>query len=144
MPDELDAILRLVAEGHLSASEAAPIVAALQSWGRTGDSAAGSWAASWGRAPGGGGGSGHGSSAGRGNAGGAGENPHLRIQVFEGARAVVNLRVPLGLAGVAAARIPGIPLDYAERIRSAIATGTRGPILDVGGDDGDRVLIVVE
>ncbi len=141
MPDELDAILRLVVEGHLSASEAAPIVAALQArWHGAG---AGGSRTSNGTPPGGGR-SGSPGPRGAPSAGRSEDNPHLRIQVFEGDRAVVNLRVPLGLAGVAAARIPGIPFDYAERIRSAIALGTRGPILDVGGDDGDRVLIVVE
>ena len=74
--------------------------------------------------------------------GGAGR--HLRVQVSDGGRQVINLRVPMNIAGWAAAFLPGLPDDYADRIRGAMASGERGPILDINGDDGSRVLIVTE
>jgi hypothetical protein len=69
---------------------------------------------------------------------------HLRIEVSEGGRKVVNLRVPLNIAGLATAFVPGLSDEDSEHIREAIASGIRGPILDIGSDDGDRVLIVTE
>src|SRR5687767_5618622 len=69
---------------------------------------------------------------------------HLRVQVSDGGRQVINLRVPMNIAGWATAFLPGLPDDYADRIRSAMASGERGPILDINSDDGSRVLIVSE
>jgi hypothetical protein len=69
---------------------------------------------------------------------------HLRIEVSEGGRRVVNLRVPLNVAGWASGFLPGLSDEYADRIRSAIASRERGPILDINSDDGSRVLIVSE
>jgi SHOCT-like protein len=68
---------------------------------------------------------------------------HLRIQVTERGRAVVNLRVPMNIAGWASAYIPGLSDENANRIRGAIASGVRGPIIDIG-DGEDRVLITSE
>jgi len=68
----------------------------------------------------------------------------LRIEVVEGGQRVVNLRIPLGLAGVAAALVPGLSPAHADRIRQAIRSGVVGPILEVHGDDGDRVVIATE
>ena len=68
---------------------------------------------------------------------------HLRIQVTERGRPVVNLRVPMNIAGWASAYIPGLSDENANRIRGAIASGVRGPIIDIG-DDEDRVLITSE
>ena len=67
----------------------------------------------------------------------------LRIQVTEHGRPVVNLRVPMNIAGWASAYIPGLSDENANRIRGAIASGVRGPIIDIG-DDEDRVLITSE
>jgi SHOCT-like protein len=69
---------------------------------------------------------------------------HLRIEVSEGGRRVVNLRVPINIAGWASAILPGLSDEDSNRIRSAVASGIRGPIVDIGTDDGDRVLIVSE
>jgi hypothetical protein len=69
---------------------------------------------------------------------------HLRIEVSDGGRHVVNLRVPMNIAGWATGFLPGLSDDYADRIRGAISSGERGPILDINGDDGSRVLIVSE
>lgn len=68
---------------------------------------------------------------------------HLRIQVTERGRAVVNLRVPMNIAGWASAYLPGLSEENADRIRSAIDSGVRGPIIDIGDGD-DRVLITSE
>lgn len=69
---------------------------------------------------------------------------HLRIEVSEGGKKVVNLRVPMNIAGWASAFLPGLSDDQADRIRGAMASGERGPLLDINGDDGSRVLIVSE
>lgn len=69
---------------------------------------------------------------------------HLRIEVSEGGKRVVNLRVPMNIAGWASAFLPGLSDANAERIRGAMASGERGPLLDINDDDGSRVLIVSE
>jgi hypothetical protein len=68
----------------------------------------------------------------------------LRIEVTEGGRRVVNLRVPMNVAGWATAFLPGLSDDESSRIRGALDAGIRGPILDIGDEDGSRVLIVSE
>jgi len=68
---------------------------------------------------------------------------HLRIQVTERGRPVVNLRVPMNIAGWASAYLPGLSDENAVRIRNAIDSGVRGPIIDIGDGD-DRVLITSE
>ena len=42
---------------------------------------------------------------------------HLRIEVTEGGRRVVNLRVPMNIAGWASSFLPGLSDDHANRIR---------------------------
>ncbi len=69
---------------------------------------------------------------------------HLRIEVSEGGKKVVNLRVPMNIAGWASSFLPGLSDDHANRIRGAMASGERGPLLDINSDDGSRVLIVSE
>jgi hypothetical protein len=120
MPD-VAKILNLVAEGKLSAQEADEILAALNAReaGTTPESAA------------------------TGNAQTA-KTTHLRIEVTDGGRQVVNLRVPLNVAGWASGFLPGLPEQYSDRIRGAVASGTRGTILDITDDDGSRVLITSE
>ena len=68
----------------------------------------------------------------------------LRIEVSEGGRRVVNLRVPMNIAALANAFVPGLSDEHGERIRAAIAAGVRGPIIDIGDENGDRVLIISE
>jgi hypothetical protein len=69
---------------------------------------------------------------------------HIRIQISEHGRQVVNLRVPINIASFAADFVPGLPDAEAERIRQAIRSGVRGPLVDIGTDDGERVVIVSE
>jgi hypothetical protein len=73
-----------------------------------------------------------------------GESRRLRIEVREGGRSVVNFSVPLNIASLASAYVPGLSDEDSERIQSAIRSGIRGPIVDIGSEDGDRVLIVSE
>jgi SHOCT-like protein len=69
---------------------------------------------------------------------------HLRIQVSEGGRDVVNLRVPLNVAGWASNFLPGLSEQDSDRIRGAVSSGTSGTILDITDSDGSRVLITSE
>ena len=147
MPEEIETILRLVSEGHLSAEEAAPIIEALQGAGGAGRAGARDHVGTAGRGDATGQ---HGGPAGEEGRAGPGasrtatEGSHqLRIEVIEQGRAVVNLRVPLGLAWLAVDRVPGLPGQYRDPIREAIRAGLSGPIVDVG-DGGDRVRVVLE
>jgi hypothetical protein len=129
MGDELATILRLVSEGKLSAEEAAPIIEAL---GRHGTPRSPEPPAAFPFA-----GSGRGKGPGRGR--------RVRIQVTERGRRVVDVRVPLAFAAMAARMVPGIPDRYAALIEDAAASDTVGPIVDVAEDeDGDSVLISIE
>jgi hypothetical protein len=122
MPDALEDVLRLVAEGRLTPEEAAPLVAAL-SEGRGAES--------------------------RGRTGAAGtvypeaSAPRIRVQVRENGRAVVDVQVP-GILAELATSMPGIPRPYAERVREALRVGMRGPIVDVRDEDGSGVSITID
>jgi hypothetical protein len=156
MPEELETILRLVAEGKLSPEEAAPIIGALTRAERAA------------KAPP------HLDRVGRRieRAGrrlsrvhdriddafrhvderleavnaelGAHQGRQLRIRVTERGRQVVNLRIPIGLVDAALAFVPGLGGDQSERIRDAVRSGAMGPIIDVEEPDGGSVLISVE
>lgn len=116
---DVEKILALVAEGKLSAAEADEILAALDE--RPVDEPAEPVL--------------HGA---------AGRTTHLRIEVTDGGRHVANLRVPLNIAGWASGFLPGLSDQDSDRIRGAIASGTRGTILDITDNDGSRVLITSE
>ena len=127
MRDELATVLRLVAEGKLSPDEAAPIIEALSSPGPGAASrmeppprpvAPPAPPASRGR--------------------------RVRIQVKERGRRVVDVRVPLSFAAVAARMVPGIPDSYASLIEQAVESDTMGPIVDAEDENGDGVLISME
>lgn len=121
MPD-VEKILKLVAEGALTPEEADEILSALNASAssESADEPEPTRPAS-----------------------ASGRARHLRIEVMEGGRRVVNLRVPMNIAGWASANLPGLSEQDSERIRGAIASGVRGPIIDIG-DDEDRVLITSE
>jgi len=144
MPDTNDAavhrVLRLVAEGRLTADEAAPILDALsKSTSRSAtasDNPAGTGPIRAGSSSGG---------QGEGQAGDGGERPRFaRIQVLEGGRRSVDLRVPVGLGRFALSRVPGLSGDQISEVQDALATGARGPILDIQDADGDGVRITLE
>ena len=58
-------------------------------------------------------------------------------------RTIINLRIPLALGRAAIGHVPGLSEATSERIREAIDAGLNGPILDVD-DDGDGVRISIE
>lgn len=116
-------ILGLVAEGKLSAQEADEILSALSA--RDAEPADGGAAATAAQAE-------------------AKKSTHLRIEVTDGGKQVVNLRVPINIAGWASNFLPGLSDQDSDRIRGAVASGTRGTILDVTDNDGSRVLITSE
>jgi hypothetical protein len=135
--DPLDQVLQLVAEGRLTAEEAAPILAALDDRSAAGSSADAAGAAPRDEAP-----------------GGFGSNPppsfdrqgaaasSLRLEVRENGRQVVNLRLPIAIGRLALDRVPGLSGEQVERVRDALASGMRGPILQVmDGDDGVRIVL---
>lgn len=126
MGDELATVLRLVAEGKLSPDEAAPIIEALTER-RPGGTA---------RAPG--------PPASEPGSGGDGRRRRVRIQVKERGRRVVDVRVPLTFAAMAARMVPGIPDSYATLIEQAVESDSVGPIVDAEDENGDGVLITME
>jgi hypothetical protein len=76
---------------------------------------------------------------------GATRGRRVRIQVSEHGRRVVDVRVPLAFAAMAAKMVPGIPESYQSLIRQAVETDQVGPIVDFAEDeDGDAVLISIE
>ena len=91
MTDPLDRVLQLVAEGKLSAEDAAPILAALDQRSRPDPAAAASPAME----------------TGTGQA--ATANPRFaRVEVRERGKRVVDLRVPISLGRFALSRVPGL------------------------------------
>ncbi|HYC06653.1 MAG TPA: hypothetical protein VEG29_01915 [Candidatus Binatia bacterium] len=127
MPDPLAEILRLVADGRLSAAEAAPLVAALEERDRdraSGMSRPAEQAPAGDRRE--------------------GATRSVRLEVNEGGRTVVNLRLPAGLGEAALLRVPGMTDTYVGRIKAALAAGERGPVLEVADEDGDGVRIVID
>lgn len=132
MSEELETVLRLVADGRLTPDEAAPIIDALTRAPATPRQMPLPSAASARR------------SAGIDDADRpAGAGRHLRVRVTERGRQVVNLRIPIGFVDAALDIVPGLG-DHGERIRQAVSAGAMGPILDVEDPGGDGVLITVE
>jgi hypothetical protein len=150
MPDELETILRLVADGRLTPEEAAPIIDALtraehvhepfededgpmSHHARRLDHQVHRAQRSIDRAL-----------ARAQSAIDDGRGRQLRIQVKERGRQRVNLRIPIGFVDAAIGFVPGLGGDQADRIREAVKAGEIGPIIDVEDPDGDGVLITVE
>jgi len=136
MSGELEALLRLVAEGRLSADEAAPIVAALE------EAQSGEHAGPEAASPGDKSGSRDADRRGA-SAADALSGRRLRVYVAENGRQIINLQIPLAAAGFAIDQVPGISPDHRSRIAEAIQQGLTGPILEVS-DAGDVVRIVIE
>jgi hypothetical protein len=127
MSDALDRVLQLVAEGKLSADDAAPILAALDRKARPepGAEAAHDTDSATGQVP-------------------AGTPRFARVEVRERGRRVVDLRVPISLGRFALSRVPGLSSQQIAEVEEAVTTGAHGPILDVEDADGDGVRIVLE
>ena len=125
--DPLEQVLHLVAEGRLTAEEAAPILAALED--RWDVQAAAQEATSR-----------PGTSGDDGRTQGASV---LRIEVRDHGRQVVNLRLPIAAGRFALDSVPGLSGDQVDRVREALRSGRTGPLLEVD-DHGDGVRISLE
>ena len=128
MPDALEQVLQLVAEGRITAEQAAPILDALSAADRADDEVGRAEAIA--------------AEATR-TAAQAGRASNIRIEVTDKGRKVVNLRIPIPLGRLALDRIPGIAGNHADLVRQALAEGRVGPVL-VLDDDGDGVRIAIE
>ena len=136
MADPVEDVLRLVAEGRLTPAEAAPILEALGARERASrgpaagaSTTAGSRAGAAGPTPAG--------------SPGTGQPARIRVQVRENGRVVVDLQVPGVIAGLASS-LPGIPAGYADRVREALRTGLRGPIVDTRDEDDSGLTITID
>src|SRR5215213_4987600 len=136
MSEAFERVLQLVAEGKLSAEEAAPILEALERKPNGGRGAPappeppsppqfGADLGSASRTPG---------SAPR----------FARVEVRERGRRVVDLRIPISLGRFALSRVPGLSTQQIAEVEDAVTSGAHGPILDVQDPDGDGVRIVLE
>ena len=142
MSDPMERVLQLVAEGKLSADDAAPILDALAARepGSSGKRAS--------RGPGPttevGASSPLDFTAAAPSASETGGAKFARIMVMEGGRRVVDLRIPTSLGHFALGRVPGLSPDQVSELRQAISAGRTGPLLEVEDTDGDGVKIVLE
>ena len=132
MSDPFERVLRLVAEGKLTADEAAPILDAMERKPTAG-SAAPEPAPTIET----------GAAAGM-NAGDGRTPRYARIEVRESGRRVVDLRIPISLGRLALARVPGLSKEQVAEVEDAVSHGAHGPILDIQDADGDGVRIVLE
>ncbi len=123
MSASLETVLRLVAEGRLTADEADEILAALDQADRVSEGL--SEEPETRRAE-------------------PGQPRYLRIEVMENGKRAVDLRLPTSLGELAMGRIPGLARPELDRIREAVRTGFQGPIIATLDEDGDGVRIVVE
>jgi hypothetical protein len=141
MSGELEALLKLVSDGRLTAEEAAPIVAALEREAGSAPESASTTSAdrrsdtteAWQRDE----------TYRPGRAQELLTGRRIRIFVAENGSQIINLQIPLAAAGFAIDQVPGLSPDHRSRIVEAIQTGMRGPILEVS-DHGDEVRIVIE
>ena len=125
MPDAIEEVLRLVAEGRITAAEAGPILDAL------GESPSDEPEADLDQ------------STAPGDASPA-RPSSIRIEVTEGGRKTINLRIPVGLGRLALDRIPGMSESTVDLVRQALANGRTGTLLNVDDSDGDGVRIALE
>lgn len=131
MSEAFEQVLQLVAQGKLSAEEAAPILEALERKAPKAPPLPPEPVAPFG--------------ADVGPAGEPGKTArYARIEVRERGRRVVDLRIPISLGRFALSRVPGLSSQQIAEVESAVTSGAHGPILDVQDPDGDGVRIVLE
>ncbi len=137
--DPLQQVLDLVANGTVSPEEAASILAALDARSDRSPGAVGEEPGTTpprDEPPGG-----FGSNPPPGFAPAGGPPTSLRLEVREGGRQVVNLRLPMAVGRLALDRVPGLSGDQVDRVREALSSGLRGPVLEV--DDGDDTVRII-
>jgi hypothetical protein len=124
MTDALAQVLRLVADGRLTAAQAAPILDALSAADLDGpadeERPGGPDQPESPAAP----------TAERSTA------TAIRIEITEGGRKVVNLRVPVSLGRMALDRIPGLSGSHVDLVRRALSDGRSGTLLHIDDEDG--------
>jgi hypothetical protein len=132
MSDPFERVLNLVAEGRLTADEAAPILDALERKPKSGGATTTPPPTIE-------------TGADAGMSAGDGRTPkYARIEVREHGRRVVDLRIPISLGRFALSRVPGLSKEQIAEVEEAVTHGAHGPILDVQDPDGDGVRIVLE
>ena len=129
MADALEQVLRLVADGQLTAAQAAPILDALGSADAAEATAAEATEAA--------------RDTERAASGERGNATAIRIEITEGGRKVVNLRIPVSLGRMALDRVPGISGANADLVRRALAEGRSGTLLHID-EEGGGVRIALE
>ncbi|MBA2381776.1 MAG: hypothetical protein H0V73_06665 [Chloroflexi bacterium] len=131
MGDAFEQVLRLVADGRLTAAQAAPILDALSASEAGGPDAGSNL-------------DGRDEASGDRRAGTErGTATSIRIEITEAGRRIVNLRVPVSLGRMALDRIPGLSGTNADLVRRALAEGRSGTLLHID-DEGDGVRIALE
>ncbi len=130
MSDALAQVLRLVADGRLTAAQAAPILDALSAADLDGpddeeraadDGPSEAPAAALAE---------------------RGKVTAIRIEITEGGRKVVNLRVPVSLGRMALDRIPGLSGSNVDLVRRALSDGRSGTVLHIDEEDsGVRIAL---
>ena len=130
MADAFEQVLRLVADGRLTAAQAAPLLDALSASEADGQGA--SPASDEDEAP-----------VERPVGTERGTATSIRIEITEDGRKIVNLRIPVSLGRMALDRIPGLSGTNADLVRQALAEGRSGTLLHID-DEGDGVRIALE
>ena len=131
MSDALAQVLRLVADGRLTAAQAAPILDALSAAdldGPADDERPAERAAADDPDP---------------PSGERATATAIRIEITENGRRVVNLRVPVSLGRMALERIPGLSGANVDLVRRALSDGRSGTLLHID-EDGGGVRIALE
>ena len=131
MSDALAQVLRLVADGRLTAAQAAPILDALSAAdldGPADDERPAERAAT--------------DEPDR-PSGERATATAIRIEITEHGRRVVNLRVPVSLGRMALDRIPGLSGANVDLVRRALSEGRSGTLLHID-EDGGGVRIALE
>ena len=142
MTEAFERVLQLVADGKLSADEAAPILEALEQRPKGPSSAPfppGAPSAPTPPTP-----PRFGVDLGPADASPTTPPRFARIEVREHGRRVVDLRIPISLGRFALSRVPGLSTQQIAEVEDAVTSGAHGPILDVQDPDGDGVRIVLE
>jgi hypothetical protein len=139
MSEAFERVLQLVAEGKLSAEEAAPILEALESKPKSPSGAPGAPTPPSPPTP-----PQFGADIGPMTSEPGKSARFARIEVRERGRRVVDLRIPISLGRFALSRVPGLSTQQIAEVEDAVTSGAHGPILDVQDPDGDGVRIVLE
>lgn len=146
MDEAVERVLHLVSEGRLTADEAGPILDALAAPrpGRSADRGGPGVGFGAGFDEGFADSSGQRSGGAAGSGSTAGAPRFARIEVRDGGKRVVDLRIPISLGRFALGRVPGLSAQHISDVEDAVASGDRGPILDVDDGEGSGVRIVLE